>query len=657
MLKRVDIVKTVASCIVCILLMCAATLLSYGHSGEVRTEAQKPTDEVTVASETQLALPDTHEGWTPITSGEIVNISGNYYLEQDINLLSNQFIFVSGETTICLHGHTISKDTPVDVSYEWLTSSSSVAIRVLEGGSLTIMDCDGGGYLSYGVDYDHNNSSLTIRGGHISGLYMSINRDILKYAVVEGGYFQFGVTVRDFDYIGTSALDYDPDYDPLYPNAVYKRGNSSLSVTAVSRPYDGQPLTLGKDFYATAEAGYGEPQVSWAYYADKDHRQPIELEDAVNAGTYYIDASVPEYLDVKDGVKTYYTKMNKHGSITISQIDPLINVVTDKSATLYTTSEFPVISTSQGDTPGTVTWDEGQTLEAGSREYTWTFVPDDPNYKTVGGKEVLTVENTILDHIEVTQMPSKTEYTAFEIFDKSGMTVVAYFSDGAVVDVTDAVRIEKGTDVVLTCGENGRASVTVYYRGGDMTEVSARIELTVNKIKVSAPEAATGLIYDGTEKEGVAGGGLYSLTDASAIDAGDYIAELTLNDPINYTWEDGFDGKVSWSIAKAPYVGYTVPTGIEAIYGQTLADVTLPEGWQWKDGSASVGSDGKVTYTAIYVPSDKNYQAVEAEITISVAPKGLSGGAVAGIAVGSAAGAGAIGALVWFVIRRKKRSA
>ena len=63
----------------------------------------------------------------------------------------------------------------------------------------------------------------------------------------------------------------------------------------------------------------------------------------------------------------------------------------------------------------------------------------------------------------------------------------------------------------------------------------------------------------------------------------------------------------------------TVPTDLTATYGDTLADVELPEGFEWKDDSLSVGNAGENSFTAIYTPADTdNYNAVEVEITITV---------------------------------------
>ena len=70
----------------------------------------------------------------------------------------------------------------------------------------------------------------------------------------------------------------------------------------------------------------------------------------------------------------------------------------------------------------------------------------------------------------------------------------------------------------------------------------------------------------------------------------------------------------------------TAPDGLTAIYGQTLADVTLPDGWAWDDApTTSVGNVGDNTFSAAFTPEDtKNYSAVTVPLTVSVTKAGRS---------------------------------
>ena len=66
---------------------------------------------------------------------------------------------------------------------------------------------------------------------------------------------------------------------------------------------------------------------------------------------------------------------------------------------------------------------------------------------------------------------------------------------------------------------------------------------------------------------------------------------------------------------------YTVPTGLTATYGDTLADVALPDGFSWANSSESVGAVGTKNTTVIYTPADTtNYNTVT-NIAVSVEVK------------------------------------
>ena len=66
----------------------------------------------------------------------------------------------------------------------------------------------------------------------------------------------------------------------------------------------------------------------------------------------------------------------------------------------------------------------------------------------------------------------------------------------------------------------------------------------------------------------------------------------------------------NYVIKKAP-AGYTVPSGLEAVYGQRLSDVKLPEGFSWEDPSLSVGGLGENTFKCEYAASDDNHTGAE----------------------------------------------
>ena len=62
---------------------------------------------------------------------------------------------------------------------------------------------------------------------------------------------------------------------------------------------------------------------------------------------------------------------------------------------------------------------------------------------------------------------------------------------------------------------------------------------------------------------------------------------------------------------------YTVPAGLQAVTGSTLASLKLPAGWTWDNPSTSLKKAGTFSYPASYNPDAANYQTVTG-ISVSV---------------------------------------
>ena len=168
----------------------------------------------------------------------------------------------------------------------------------------------------------------------------------------------------------------------------------------------------------------------------------------------------------------------------------------------------------------------------------------------------------------------------------------------------------------------------------DITVEVAKALLDIYTDNLINPEFAEGLIYNGTAQAlvtnsgSIDGGyivfslnpdGEYTTEIPVATEAGEYVVYYRIEGDENHYWE-GSSAYETVTIAKAN-PEYTVPTGLTATYGDTLADVELPAGWTWKDAeTTSVGNAGTNTFTAIFIPTDTvNYVTIEAEVTLEVA--------------------------------------
>ena len=103
----------------------------------------------------------------------------------------------------------------------------------------------------------------------------------------------------------------------------------------------------------------------------------------------------------------------------------------------------------------------------------------------------------------------------------------------------------------------------------------------------------------------------WDIQNPPALNAGTYRMYASIGDTDNYY---GFEAVYCEFVVAKATPTCTAPTGLTAKYGQTLADVTLPDGWSWTDSSESVGgaSTAAKTFQAKFTPTDAvNYNMVE----------------------------------------------
>jgi hypothetical protein len=157
---------------------------------------------------------------------------------------------------------------------------------------------------------------------------------------------------------------------------------------------------------------------------------------------------------------------------------------------------------------------------------------------------------------------------------------------------------------------------------GNYTAVSGSIAVNVAKAN-PAYTAPTGLTatYGETLEDVALTGGWSWMDDATPVgNAGTqtHKAKFTPEDDANYNIVE-IDVDVEVAKADPPHV---TPEGLTATVGQTLEDVTLPDGgWSWMDKTASVGAVGERRHMAKYTPTDvNNYNVltnIEVKVTVS----------------------------------------
>ena len=95
----------------------------------------------------------------------------------------------------------------------------------------------------------------------------------------------------------------------------------------------------------------------------------------------------------------------------------------------------------------------------------------------------------------------------------------------------------------------------------------------------------------------------------------EYDVVFTPDDSENY---NSVVFKITLTVNKAD-PEFEVPTGLTAVCGNTLADVTLPKGWAWADNTQDVGTAGNNIFKANYTPDDTDNYNIAENIDVTVA--------------------------------------
>ena len=448
---------------------------------------------------------------------------------------------------------------------------------------------------------------------------------------VDGGALALTVTIDGGEeilnagsYTVTAVLaDGQTNYTAQSAQARYEIAKVVLTGTltfAGTATYDGTAKTA--TFTLTSDNLVGQDRVGEVTYNDVDRikvtGQAIVASVALPSANY----------QWQDGVEPT-------ASLTIVKATPVVNPTADVQGTLYTSDDLYdiVLNLAADDTPGKVSWDEGQRLIAGEQGYNWTFVPtDEVNYNGATGVIKLTAVQAQLDSVTVDVMPN-TAYTAFDAFDPTGMVVTAHYENGDTKQVAPgdlSLTVDQGSIVRLVVAST---TVTVSYSDGDVTK-STTVTIEVSPLAVTAPTAVEDLVYNGAEQTGVVkSADHYTLTGNTAEDAGDYVATATLTDKANTVWSTGGTDNVTipWTIAQMTLDGTVSADSLEYDGTQKSAQFVTSQGelfggdevgMQYSGDRTNVTVDG-FTATA-QLPSDNYKWATDAPSeSFAVTPKSV----------------------------------
>ena len=250
---------------------------------------------------------------------------------------------------------------------------------------------------------------------------------------------------------------------------------------------------------------------------------------------------------------------------------------------------------------------DGCTLDDGTEQHnhTATLTLVSPTLTTYGQTGNVSADVTITDANEIKGEAVVYYYKA----TKNGNT---YTKSG---DVLPGAPTNAGDYIAeITLGEptSSQATAVLGYTiakadptANAPTGLSATYGETLDDVTLSNPignTAGTWEWNDDTTSVGNAGVNTFKAT-------------FTPEDTDNYKTVAEVD--VSVTVNKAN-PDYTVPTEITATYGDTLASVSLPEGWSWANEATNVGTVDTRTFKATFTPEDTDNYNVVSNIDVSV---------------------------------------
>ena len=180
--------------------------------------------------------------------------------------------------------------------------------------------------------------------------------------------------------------------------------------------------------------------------------------------------------------------------------------------------------------------------------------------------------------------------------DKGTYSIACSDKHAVRFKTADMYNIPKGANVTLTYTPNteiykldywkvngSKIDGNIFEMPDSSTTVEAICKINEAYINVTAPDAVTGLVYNGEEQTGITGGNSYGYTVSGTdkeTNAGDYTATVTLAD--GFKWADGSGENsktINWSIANAEQ---NAPDGLAA---------SAPTKWGKSDGSITGVTD------------------------------------------------------------------
>ncbi len=499
-------------------------------------------------------------------------------------------------TYLSTNGIVLFKDTEITTGeYEYTLTSKTDIVTNIKPGNNTVKEidlCEPGGNAGDSIDFTINaNGYIVLDGDDIESVAKDYYAGDYTVAIT---YNALGETYVD----GTSKGDKITDTVITLTVKRFKIEKPAADSTVFT--YNGSEQT-----YTVAEC---------EYYTVSGNKRTNAGEQNVTVALK--DTNTYEWADG--------TTDNLSFKFNIGKATPNIGTVSVSSPEhicFNTELNSIVLDRTDDSASGELKLDAGQILTVGTKDYNWTFTPNDTgNYNTATGKVSITVGKIKLDVSGISWNAEGSPFT----YDGTEKSVT--LDDTLPTGVT----VEKSGNTATTAG-NYTATATFKLAEGYSAENyeifgAADNKVTANWVinpKAVTPviEVAEGGIYDGTEKkptvvikdgDEVIPASEYTVVYTDNINAGTATVTVTDKEGGNYI----VNGMERFNISKAdPTV--TWPNALVGNAGDKLSAVALESGFTWDNGDTAIVY-GDNNYGMTYTPADtNNYNILKKDIKVN----------------------------------------
>ena len=520
-----------------------------------------------------------------------------------VELKNGNYTFANSEKTATANA--TAKIAPLAVVLSWSTPTSFTYDGTEKSVTATITNAVSGD--GVGLDYGTSTTKATAADEYTATVSRLSGSDANNYTIegvenLSQSWSIGGASISDAT-VELSGTAFTYNGQSQKPTVTVKLGNQTLTEnTDYTVTYDGDTTNAGT--VTVTVTGQGN-------YADTATSQPA----------YTIEAATPILTWEPTSQTLTYTGTQA------AIVAPTVTLVNGEAYTGDFTYQYKA--------DGIETFIDGLPTDAGSYTVKASIAPQGNYTEAISGEMFLTIEK--VDAV-VDVAPTAVENLVYNGQPQALVTEGETTSGELRYSLSENGSYSSGVPTGTNAGE-----YAVWYKVvGDANHTDSqpvKVEVTIAKAEpiVTAAPAAKDLNYTGDPQALVTAGtaeggtmqysteenGSYSTDIPAGTNVGAYSVWYKVAGDENHS--DTEPVEVKTAINKAdPNV--TAPAGLTATYGDTLSDVSLPDGWAWDAPDSSVGNAGSNSFAATYTPSDTaNYNTVTQNLTVTVSAKDIIG--------------------------------